>query len=178
VAFESPNAAEASPPGSCPRGGGPEDGPRPLRKLGMVTFRCEPRRSRRPCHPRAMGSGHERYAAVSQSHLRRPLRWLRLPTWILHEDGLMEVANLRLGRAFRHLAGSHDRVVNIDARKNEVHCQSGRIPSFDDAHVKVSGEDAYRGVAVAPWRLGRRPKLEVVSQRRVRDDPRRGDLIG
>jgi hypothetical protein len=27
--------------------------------------RCEPRRSRRPCHPRARSSGHERYAAVS-----------------------------------------------------------------------------------------------------------------
>ena|SRR5215218_2594382 len=46
-----------------------EDGPRPLRELGTVTFRCEPRRSRRPCHPPAISSSHERYAAVNQGSL-------------------------------------------------------------------------------------------------------------
>jgi hypothetical protein len=79
VEFESPDPAAVTPPGSCHQAVVTEDGPRPLRELGTVTFRCEPRRSRRPCHPRAISSGHERYAAVNQGHLRRPLRWAPAP---------------------------------------------------------------------------------------------------
>jgi len=52
-----------------------EDGPPLYAQLRTVTFRCEPRRSPRPCHLRAISSGHERYAAVNHGHSRRPLRW-------------------------------------------------------------------------------------------------------
>ena len=45
-----------------------EDGPRPPGQLGAVAARCEHRRSRRPCHPRAISSGHERYPAVNHGH--------------------------------------------------------------------------------------------------------------
>jgi hypothetical protein len=51
------------------------DWPRPPVQLGAVAVRCEHRRSRRPCHLCAISSGHERYAAVSHGHSRRPLRW-------------------------------------------------------------------------------------------------------
>jgi hypothetical protein len=45
-----------------------EDGPHPAVELGAVAARCEPRRSRRPCHPRAIRSGHERYPTDSHGH--------------------------------------------------------------------------------------------------------------
>jgi hypothetical protein len=38
---------------------------------GAVAARAKHRRSRRPCHPRATGSGHERYSADSHGHLKR-----------------------------------------------------------------------------------------------------------
>jgi hypothetical protein len=51
-------------------------------QLGAVAVRWEHRRSRRPCHPRATSSGHERYVAVSYGHCEeagglvpRPLTW-------------------------------------------------------------------------------------------------------
>jgi hypothetical protein len=52
-----------------------EDGPHPLGELGAVAARCEHHRSRRPCHPRAISSGHERMpgevrAAGRQWHAR------------------------------------------------------------------------------------------------------------
>ena len=50
-----------------------EDRPRPLRELGTVTFGCEPRRSRRPCHPRAISSGHERYVADNHGHSEKAI---------------------------------------------------------------------------------------------------------
>jgi hypothetical protein len=55
-----------------------EDGPRPLRELGTVTLRCEPR-SRRPCHPRAVSSGHERSPAVSYGHFEEAVGLGALP---------------------------------------------------------------------------------------------------
>jgi hypothetical protein len=42
----------------------------PLCELGTVTFRCEPGRSHRPCHPPAISSGQQRYAAVGHGHLQ------------------------------------------------------------------------------------------------------------
>jgi hypothetical protein len=39
---------------------------------GAVVARGEHRRSRRPCHPRAIGSGHQRYPADSQGHFKEP----------------------------------------------------------------------------------------------------------
>jgi hypothetical protein len=47
------------------------DEPRPLAELGAVAARSEPSRSRRPCHPRAISSGHQRYVAVSHGHSDR-----------------------------------------------------------------------------------------------------------
>jgi len=43
-------------------------GPHPTVMVGAVAARCERRRSRRPCHPRAISSGHERYPADSHGH--------------------------------------------------------------------------------------------------------------
>ena len=40
----------------------------PSGQLGAVAARWEHRRSRRPCHPRAISSGHERYVADSHGH--------------------------------------------------------------------------------------------------------------
>jgi hypothetical protein len=45
-----------------------EDDPHPPAELGAVAVRWEHRRSRRPCHPRATGTGHERYPADSHGH--------------------------------------------------------------------------------------------------------------
>jgi hypothetical protein len=44
------------------------DGPDRLEERGAVAARWEPRRSHRPCHRRAISSGHERYVAVSHGH--------------------------------------------------------------------------------------------------------------
>jgi hypothetical protein len=44
------------------------DGPNLRGDLGAVGTRCEHRRSRRPCHPRAISSGHERYPADNHGH--------------------------------------------------------------------------------------------------------------
>jgi hypothetical protein len=61
------------------RGWSPRTGLALYGELGTVTFRCTPRRSRRPCHPHAMSSSHEQYAAVNHGHSRRPLRWTPAP---------------------------------------------------------------------------------------------------
>jgi hypothetical protein len=45
-----------------------DDGPHPLGQLGAVAARWERRRSRRPCHPRAISSGHQRYPADNHGH--------------------------------------------------------------------------------------------------------------
>jgi hypothetical protein len=37
---------------------------------------AEPRRTRRPCHPHAISSGHLRYVADDHGHLEGPLRWV------------------------------------------------------------------------------------------------------
>jgi hypothetical protein len=37
-------------------------------RAGTVAARCQHRRSRRPCHPRAISSGHERYPADNHGH--------------------------------------------------------------------------------------------------------------
>jgi hypothetical protein len=47
------------------------DWPHPPAEPGAVAARCEHRRSRRPCHPRAISSGHERYPAVTHGHPER-----------------------------------------------------------------------------------------------------------
>jgi hypothetical protein len=41
------------------------DEPHPTREREAFSDRCEPHRSRRPCHPHATSSGHQRYPAVS-----------------------------------------------------------------------------------------------------------------
>jgi hypothetical protein len=70
--------AEASPPGSCQRGGGhrgqaspSEDRPHPLVKWKPSLLGAEHRRSRRLCHPRAISSGHKRYPAVNHGQSAR-----------------------------------------------------------------------------------------------------------
>jgi hypothetical protein len=45
-----------------------EYGSHPGVELRAVAARCEHRRSRRPCHPRAITSGNERYPAVNHGH--------------------------------------------------------------------------------------------------------------
>jgi hypothetical protein len=45
-----------------------EDEPHPPDQLGAVAARCKHRRSRRPCHPRAISSGQWRYPAVNHGH--------------------------------------------------------------------------------------------------------------
>jgi hypothetical protein len=45
-----------------------DDGPRPPVELGAVAATSERRRSGRPCHPRAISSGHQRYPADSHGH--------------------------------------------------------------------------------------------------------------
>jgi hypothetical protein len=45
-----------------------EDGPHPLAELGAIAATSERRRSRAPCHPRAISSGHQRYPADSHGH--------------------------------------------------------------------------------------------------------------
>jgi hypothetical protein len=45
-----------------------EEGPHPRDQLGAGAVRWEHRRSRRPCHPRAISSGHQRYVAVNHGH--------------------------------------------------------------------------------------------------------------
>jgi hypothetical protein len=71
VEFESPHPAAASPPRSCPQAGGHRRTGLTLRPSGAVAARHEHRRSRRPCHPRATSSGHERYPAVNHGHCHR-----------------------------------------------------------------------------------------------------------
>src|SRR5215211_5834021 len=43
----------------------------PSGRVDSCCREAEPRRSRRPCHPRAISSGHERYAAVSHGHSKQ-----------------------------------------------------------------------------------------------------------
>jgi hypothetical protein len=47
------------------------DRPHPPVELGAVAARWEPRCSGRPCHPRAVSSGHQRYPAVNHGHAVR-----------------------------------------------------------------------------------------------------------
>jgi hypothetical protein len=53
---------------ACLRGTGHRGRPSPSSRAGAVAARCERRCPRRPCHPRARSSGHQRYAAVSHGH--------------------------------------------------------------------------------------------------------------
>ena len=66
-------------PGSCPRGVAHRGRASPAVEPGAVAASCGHRRSCRPCHPRAISSSHERYAAVNHGHSRRPLRWAPAP---------------------------------------------------------------------------------------------------
>jgi hypothetical protein len=69
VKFASPDPAAATPSRLLPtRRWSPRTGLALLRELGTVTFRYEPRRSRRPCHPRAISSGRERQPADTHGH--------------------------------------------------------------------------------------------------------------
>jgi hypothetical protein len=47
----------------------------PSGRAGAGAARREPRRSRRPCHPRATSSGQQRYLADSHGHSERPGCW-------------------------------------------------------------------------------------------------------
>jgi hypothetical protein len=61
--------AAVRPPASCQRGTWiTEDGPYPRAEVGAIAATCEHHRSRRPCHPRAISSGHERYPADNHGH--------------------------------------------------------------------------------------------------------------
>jgi hypothetical protein len=69
VELASRQAAAASPAGSCPRGSSsPRTGRHPAVELGAVAASLEHHRPRRPCHPRAITSGHERSPADSYGH--------------------------------------------------------------------------------------------------------------
>src|SRR5688500_10489690 len=46
-------------------------GPYPPPRAGAIAPDAKDRRSRRPCHPRAISSGHERYVAVNHGHFDR-----------------------------------------------------------------------------------------------------------
>jgi hypothetical protein len=59
-----------------------EDGPHTLAEVGAITARWERRRSCRPCHPRAISSGRQRYPADNHGQwdkaaelAARPLTW-------------------------------------------------------------------------------------------------------
>ena len=65
---DDPAGAAARPPGACQHFGGQRGRASPLGQLGAVAARWKHRRSRRPCHPRAISSGHERYVAVTHGH--------------------------------------------------------------------------------------------------------------
>lgn len=54
----------------------PGTGLTPAAELGAVAARCE---HRRPCHPRATSSGHERYPADNLGHSKRSLSGLPAP---------------------------------------------------------------------------------------------------
>jgi hypothetical protein len=45
-----------------------EDEPHPRAGWGAIAARCEHRRSRLPCHSRAISSGHQRYPADTHGH--------------------------------------------------------------------------------------------------------------
>jgi hypothetical protein len=60
--------AAASPPALAHEAVVTGDGPHPPANPGAVAAKVQPRRSRRPCHPRATSSGHQRYPAVSHGH--------------------------------------------------------------------------------------------------------------
>jgi hypothetical protein len=75
VEFESPRPAAASPPALAHEAAVTADGPHPPVQLGAVAATCEPRRSRRACHPRAISSGHGRYLADSHGHSEKAA-WL------------------------------------------------------------------------------------------------------
>jgi hypothetical protein len=69
---ETPPSA-ASPPGSCQRCGGHLRRTLPSGRAGAVAARREDRCSCRPCHPRAISSGHERYLTDGHGHFEG--RW-------------------------------------------------------------------------------------------------------
>jgi hypothetical protein len=69
--FESPYPAATRSSGAANEAVITEDGPHPPAELGGVGASCEPRRSHRPCHLRAVRSGRERYVADSHGHLEK-----------------------------------------------------------------------------------------------------------
>ena len=68
VEFESPDPAAASPPGSCPRGGGHRGRASPSTRAGNRYLQVRASSFSPACHPRAISSGHERYVAVNHGH--------------------------------------------------------------------------------------------------------------
>jgi hypothetical protein len=66
----------ASPSGSCPRGGTSPTTSLTSRQLEPSPSRADHRRTRRPCHPRAISGGHQRYVADSHGH----------SAWTVHQD--------------------------------------------------------------------------------------------
>jgi hypothetical protein len=71
VEFESPHPAAASPSASCPRDGGHQGRASPSMSWKRSPLDAEHRRSRRPCHPRAISSGHQQYLAVNHGQSAR-----------------------------------------------------------------------------------------------------------
>jgi hypothetical protein len=71
--FESPHPL---PPafGSWPRSSRHRGRASPSGELGAIAARCKPRSSHRPCHPRAISSGHERSPAVTHGQSERTVR--------------------------------------------------------------------------------------------------------
>jgi hypothetical protein len=65
--FESPHPAAASPPGSAHEAVGHQGRASPSGRSGSHRRQVE-HRSCRPCHPRAISSGHQRYPPVNHGH--------------------------------------------------------------------------------------------------------------
>ena len=73
--FESPHPAAASPWALAHGAVVTEDGPHTPVQLGAVATTCERRRSRRPCHPRDISSGQQRYPADCHGLSMMSLGW-------------------------------------------------------------------------------------------------------
>jgi hypothetical protein len=69
VGYTSPS--DATPTGACQRGSGQPGLASPSGRAGAVAATREHGRSCRPCHPRAISSGHERYLADIHGHIER-----------------------------------------------------------------------------------------------------------
>jgi hypothetical protein len=63
--------AAASPAGSYPRCSGHPGRASPSGRAGAVAARCDHLHSCRPCHPRAISSGHQRYLTDGHGHFER-----------------------------------------------------------------------------------------------------------